>query len=448
MALTSPDSAQVAHYDTTVKAALDALGGGTGSAPSVSTNIPNFSFTSNVAITELRHEVPSIPTGGWNTTSGSCVLQFEFVSTGFFTANPTAHFAVGTRIDLDLIGTAVRGAGAAFGDLRGATEGTQTNPGAQIETWSNGLAGPDYRQLIPNASSPANKPLLDGVRYQCFIETVNAPNAMRFNRMVVARENALRSAWDVEVDTGYCIDSNQLYDASKTGFVFAYVFATNVTAWTLAFENMRVTWGPAFGIADSSNVDRLSRYGDTVYGDITFAGTSRKIKLDMSVGYNNWTAFTAAQEDTGCTVMVAPRGSAVNANFLATNRGVLTSFGYVSMGMVGAKSVIETLGVGGHVTPDIEIRPGTGLAMTFKSGQVWLPAATAHLATPTAITGPTVLGGPQALIMAQNPLSYESLSTPGVIQGFTGSGEIEFATRPLYGMLSYLLAELKAKGIL
>lgn len=384
---------------------------------------------------------------GWNTAAGSCYLQFEFKSTGYFVANPIGHFAVVARCDTAVIATAVRGQGAAFGDLRGAQEGTQTNPGAQLETWANGLAPTTNRYLIPNAASPANKPLQDGVLYRAQIESVRSSTSTRLMRLAVYRENAARAAFDLEFDTGYVTDDNVYSDITKSGLAFGFVFGSNLAVWNVLFSNIKIVWGPPpFHVGTS--IDRINRYGDTMEGNLSFVGGYRRIKVDMSGGYNLWTAFQATTALATSVVAIPGPGQTVS-NFLATNKDVLNVFGYIAIGMTDANGVIETLGIGGHSAPPVNIRPNGITAFSCTPGFAWLPASTRALnALSTALTGPTNVGGAQGLVMAQNVLDYEYMCTPGNVTTYLTTNAVENLFRPIFGVISHLISELRQKKMI
>lgn len=451
----------------TIKARLAVIAGGIGGTPIASalggTTIANFVMNSTTP--NGRVEFPDTIPAGWNLAPSTCYLQFEFTSTGFFAANPNAHFAIVTRADTAVIATAVRGMGAAVGNLTGAQEGTQVNPGAQAESWANGLAPATNRYLFPNASSPTDKKMLDGVRYRIQLESINSNSGIRLIRLAVYRANVARAAFDIEFDTGYVSDDNVYSDLTKSGLVFGYVSASNLSAWSVAFDSIRVVWGPP-PAQDSASIDRLSRYGDAMEGDLEFKGVKRKLKLYTYGAKSDWAAFQSNVPNTDTYVLAMPNGIApTTAKFLATNRDDLTgSFGYVDFGMESNSAAINTFGVGGHLQPDFSVKINAITTITFKNnagtGEAWLPSSTLALNATTVnvashkITGPFNLGGVNAVNMASstNPLDFESLSTDGVIRTFMSptptNAQVEVVVRPLFGILSELLSELKKKKII
>lgn len=440
-----------------IKARLNAVAGSLGGGAATilgGTALANFSM--DQATPNARVVFADTVPAGWNTQSSSCYVQAEFVATSYFAANPLGHFAIVTRCDTDVIATAVRGMGAAFGDLRGAQEGTQVYPGAQLETWANGLAPATNRYLFPNGASPLNKPLLDGVRYRVQIESVYSSTNTRMLRMSLARENAARAAFDLEFDTGYVPDDNVYSDISKSGLVFGIVASSNLVPWSIAFSNVKVVWGPP-PFHQAVQFDRVSRYGDYIEGDFVFTGNGRRIKVAVNAGYNNWTAVQASTAATPTTLMIIPSAGSTIANVLCTNNDVLGgAFGYAVLGMAGANATLETLGAGGHSNPPLLVKPGGTLAITFGPGTVTLPAATKALAAAaTNLAGPTNLDGVDSRAMGNNVLDYNALCGMGYITSLLTAGltaaqaeMVEIATRPLYGVLAQLLHELRQKKVI
>lgn len=440
-----------------IKTRLNAVAGGLGAGVAdILGGSTLANFTINQATPNGRVVFADTVPAGWNLQASSCYLQCEFVANSYFAANPLGHFALVMRCDTAVIATAVRGMGAAFGDLRGAQEGTQVYPGAQLETWANGLAPATNRFLFPNGASPVNKQLVDGVRYRVQIESVYSSTRTRMLRMSLSRENVARAAFDVEFDTGYVPDDNVYSDITKSGLVFGVVASSNLVAWSIDFSNVKVVWGPP-PFHQAVQFDRVSRYGDYIEGDMVFVGAARRIKVAVNAGYNNWTAVQASTINTPTTLMVIPSAGSTIANVLCTNADTFGgAFGYVVLGMAGANATLETLGAGGHSNPPLQIKPGGTLAVTFGPGTVTLPTATKALAAAAAnLAGPTNLDGVDSRIMGNNVLDYNALCGSGAITALLLAGltaqqaeMVEIATRPLYGVLGQLLHELRQKKVI
>ncbi len=353
--------------------------------------IPNFSIDTTTP--NDRVEFTDTSPAGWNLTSGSCYVQFEVVSNNYYAANPGGHWAVVARCDTDVIATVVRGAGAAVGNLTGAPEGTQTNPGAQVETWAGGLLPVTDRFLIPNAASPSNKALLDNIRYRFIIESVYTEAATRHIRLVCLRENIAKAAYDLEFDTGYVLDNNEYADMTKHGLVFAQVFEDNLVPWSLAFSNVRVVWGPA-PTQDSASIDRLSRYGASLDGDLIFTA-ARRIHAPSNAGPSLLNSLTVQSGtlNTATTLVVKPNGTSTTSNLLfSNNSSSTTTYQAISYGMTGVEGIIETFGFTAAVPVfGINIGIGNRIVSVLPTGMV-LTGDLAFSGNARRITGPANAG--------------------------------------------------------
>lgn len=422
-------------------------------SPPGGVTISDFSLTT---LTPADYVVfPDTAPAGWNLLAGSCYLQFEVVSTNYYAANPNGHWAAVVRADPDVIATAVRGAGCAVGNLIGAPEGTLTNPGAQIETWANGLLPVTNRFLIPNAHSPSNKTLLDNVRYRFIIESVYMESGTRHIRLVVLRANLSKAAFDLEFDTGYVIDDNQYADMTKQGIVFGQVFEDNLLPWSLDFSNIRVIWGPA-PTHNSSSIDRLSRYGASLDGDLSFTA-SRKIIFPFNAGPSLATSLTvqSSTPNTATAVVSKPNGTATASNMLFSNNSTsTTTYQAVTYGITGADGVIETFGLSA-TAPVLGINIGaSNRVATFKTTGMRLLNGTVDIGTAINYgSGLYNFGGANAdFHNTTNTLDIESICTVGVIRTFMSptptNEQVENSLRPLYCMFSELIADLRSKKVI
>lgn len=261
--------------------------------------VPNQIFS--YSTTNQRIEVFDTNPNNWNLGPSSMYVQFELVSNNFYAQNPNAHFAVILRCDTSTITTDTRGQGAVFGYLALAQEGSATNPCAQIETFADETLAPaGYRYLFPAAASAPGKPLAEGVRYRVHIESVVTQNLIRKIRLAVSRENQARSAYDLELDTGYVTDDNVYFDTTKQGLVFGAI-NTVPGAWSLDIQNIIITWEPA-PTDEAAHVDRFSRFGGTISGPVSIAGALNVSGGDIHADAVN--AYASSYIVTGATTPI------------------------------------------------------------------------------------------------------------------------------------------------
>jgi hypothetical protein len=313
---------------------------------------------------------------GWNTRPSKVTLDFEWISNSYFAANPIGHFAVATRVDTNVVNTAVFGAGIAVGDLSGADEGPAHFPCTVIETWANGVLPGDNR-LIPNTASPRNKLLEDGVQYRSIIESTVADNGQRYIRQRLYRFNVAEQAWETEVDTGDVLDSNAFYDTSKEGVLFAEVFADDLVPWSIEFTNIKVTWGPPRTVATEQR-DRMSKYGAELEGDLLFVGDGRRVLMhgtdSVPTNFPKWVRFQSREPGKGTSMVLTPPDGSQDAVFFAANNDNIISSKSVSLGMVGTTARIETLDLVGTGSPPLEIKIGSTLKATLSESELDLQA--------------------------------------------------------------------------
>lgn len=244
--------------------------------------IPNFTLTNSSAASNF---ISDTNPANWNIGPGAMTLQFELVSTNYYAANPSGHWAIAMRQDPALIATDPAGVGIASGNATGFPGGASSlNPTTLIETFAknppNLPTGDNF--LWPASEVARAYPLADGARYRYIITSTVTPDGAQYIRYRMWRKQVATGEWRAEVDTGDVLDHNNTYDASKTGILFAHVFASNLTAWSLSFENIRVTWD-ASGTIVPDVTTKLSRFGAELAGDINFAGlTPRSFRTDAA----------------------------------------------------------------------------------------------------------------------------------------------------------------------
>lgn len=259
-----------------------------------------------------RVEFTTINAGGWNLTSGTMMVEFDFLSTDFFAENPDAHLAVVLRCDTSVIATYVRGNGLLIGNATGAQEFTDHFPTTMIETWHNGLSPPaNQRYLIPGSEGYADKLLEDGVQYKMVVYSTVRPSGAKYVRYQVYRYNTPYSAWDLERDTGDVLDQNPFIDATKANLVFGYVF-TNPGAgpWTIDITNLKVRWGAAhqyaahvptwakFQIADLTGPNNIGGTAALAFADDAFDYDEVCTVGGIEAYLSNFTAGQKSQIET------------------------------------------------------------------------------------------------------------------------------------------------------
>lgn len=175
---------------------------------------------------------------GWNVGAGRMSFSADVQFNNYFANNPNGHMAIVLRQDPALVATAVRGQGVAIGNLVGAPEGTQTNPGIQAEAWSNGNA--QQNRLIPSTSAPTK--LADGVPYKILVESSVGHDGRKYVRYALYK--VVATGVDVVYDSGDVLDTLAGVDMTQSAVMVGHVFGAGGSGWDIAFTNAKVTWGP------------------------------------------------------------------------------------------------------------------------------------------------------------------------------------------------------------
>jgi hypothetical protein len=428
--------------------AIAAISGGSGPLPLGGTSHGSFVMTQSTP--NQRVTFTNTNPSGWNTGIGQMSVDFELVSTNFFAANPNAHVAIVLRNTTSLIATAVRGQGAAFGFNLGAF-----GPGAILETWMNSAGGPSDNWLPPNSNTANNLIMQDGVTYRFRIDAKKANDGCRYMRYRIYRKNTSTTGhggqqYTLENDTGDVLDNNTWADLTQTGLTFGYVFASNLSSWSLAFNNVTTTWGPA----ETPTTDvtaKMSKYGDYLYGDITTTGAQKlRVYTDATANWNNWFSVQTTATNLNSTLLVKPNGTATGANFAAVSTSTPSgAFQGVSYGIDATSALIQSAGFGGSPDPAIRVMIGNSISTIFNSNGLKIRNATSDLGQDSG-TFTTVynMNGANARYFVNNSaFDIESVCIPGTIASFAGStysaASIEGLLRPLYSMMSVLLGEVK-----
>jgi len=226
----------------------------------------------------------------------------------------------------------------------------------------------------------------------------------------------------------------------------------NLSTWSISFSNIRVVWGPA-NTQDSASIDRLSRYGADLDGDLKFTA-ARRIIAPSNAGPSLVNSLTAQSgtANTATTLVVKPSGTSTVANTLYSNNS-LSSVVYqaVSYGVSGADNIIETFGLSA-ATPNIGMNVGvSNRVVTFKPSSInFLGGSRDYGALINYNAGLSNFGGANAVSHnTTNTLNIDSICTSGVIASFMSATptnvQVENILRPLYCMFSELIADLRAK---
>lgn len=234
----------------------------------------NFSIDQNTV--NGRKEFLDTNPLGWNANAGRMDLQFDVMFNNYFTRNPTGHLALIMRCDTSTLGTAVRGQGMLFGNVSGATNGTDLVPSTQLETFFGSTSGPSAGNfLFKNSEGARSKGgLRDGVQFRVFVSATKTNSGSRHIRYSLWSWNATYQNWVHEVDTGDVLDHNTWADLTSYGLVFGHVFATAGQTWSIDFTNLKVTWGPCETFTPDQTT-KLSRFGAELEGNLKFIGPRR-----------------------------------------------------------------------------------------------------------------------------------------------------------------------------
>lgn len=187
---------------------------------------------------------------------------------------------------------------------------------------------------------------------------------------------------------------------------------------------------------------------------LTFPAARQVNVYCTSATWSDWTAFKSQTLNGATTVMAIPNGTSTTANFLATNNPGRTNFAYASFGMAGTRARLETLGVGGAASPDLDIAIGLATHAVSQTG-IKLQGKTAEIGpASTRLTGLNNLGGANAAAFVAAAFNYENPCTPGYIAGIlttagmaaASANAVETVLRPVYCHLSLHFADGQANG--
>lgn len=445
---------------TNVQAAIQELLDEVGTGGSSSYTPPTYGggtiadFTMTQSTPNGRIAFSTTNPAGWNTGVGKFVLQYEFVSSGYFAACPSGHVAVVTRCDTSQIATAVFGEGIWMGNLTGLTYMPQYYPAMGVETWANG-AMPNGNHVFSAATSPSNKLLQDGVKYRVIVTTSKQPNGNRYIRYELFQQTVeftgASTSWVLVHDSGDVLDHNTWADLTNDGLVFGNVLGENLTSWSIAFTNVTTTWGPAYGSTATDASTMESVYGKDMKGDLRFLNTGLRIKVNND-GTNGalWTAFQNYKANSATSIAALPNGTSTVSNSIYFNTSTPTSsYRAFTTGVSGNNAVLETFNLG-QSDPSLLINIGAGNTVgTFSTAGYTPVGASKAIGQASSVFGSIYnVNGYQAQYFTNNnAFDLESVSTIGTIQTFMSAtptnAQVENVVRPLYCMLSVILGELR-----
>lgn len=431
-------------------------------APYGGTSLTN--FTIDTSTPDRRVPFTNTFPTEWNIGPGRKTVDFEFVSNGFFAAEPDNHLAVVTRCDTSVIATDVRGAGAIFGDLTwSGFDGDQAKfkPTTIIEGWSRPNIALQ-RYLWPETTGPRNATLQDGVRYRWIIETTVQPNTdgvyIRY-RLYRQAQPTTKLAWDLLVDTGDVLDASNVSDMTKQGLVFGVAFPVTPAAWTIDIQNIQVTWGPCGNVVQDNSAS-LSKYGADLQGDINVLGTARRHRFATVGGPSLQDAYTfqSFTTDGATTAVFKPNGASTVANHLYSNNSSSTStYQALVVGMSGTAGLLETFGYSA-ADPQIGVNIGaSNRVATFKTTGINLLGGSKDIGQAIGYSS-YGWGGANATAYATGVgINVDNMCLQYTIRDYLASGGaltptqgdyIEVVLRPLWSLVSYLVKDLQNKKVI
>jgi hypothetical protein len=439
------------------------------SSTEVSQTFPGpFTFTASSPSNGRFQVVPTGgTTGGFNTTAGEMEVQFDWVSSAYFSGNDSngAHIAVVLRCDTDVISTYVRGQGMILGNVSGSGNGGAPNhPTTQIETWFNGLAAAG-NYLPPESGGYPENPLIDGQNYRCVVTSKVTPNGSSYIRYRLYRITTIYNStqYNLERDTGDLLDVNTYIDKTKSGLVFGQVFAnSSAPTWSFSISNVVVTWRPI-----TSNVTSTGTlpYDGALYGSRIMKGSTAGILneasgtfgikqtgtyavgLDLSTATHTSSAIRLKAGDK-----VSYEGTDVICSKFNQSNGYIEFYNGTTR-----RGYIDT-----YTGADISFNSAatlTGAANVWSGNNSFTNGiAVAGASTKIGTAIPSFynlqnLGGANAhALIDYVTLDVDSICTVGVISSYIGgsysAANIEGVLRPLWSMVSVLVQNLQAKKVI
>jgi len=315
--------------------------------------LPAFSFTTSE---EAVEEFPTTQPSGYNGEWGTQIVEFDFISTGYFEHNPSGHIAVVLRSEANP--EAVRGRGL----LIGSSPAVAYGPTTQLETWFNSIEGVPVgaEELIPNTEGYSDKLLADDQIYRVVVYASNRGWANRFIRYQLYKFDVVRAAWDLERDSGDVKDFNIWADPNASAVTFAHVFGNNVDTWEVEFSNVKIRWvaGNWEAATEQPTWLRAAASEDNFDGNLdaslTFLGDSRRVRVKSNYTGADLPKNTAVQSRDANTVtdfIAIPNGTAVGANFLAFSKSGMTTSNITLIGSNNGRNELKAIAVGEACNP-------------------------------------------------------------------------------------------------
>ncbi len=404
--------------------------------------------------------------GPWLTGQGRCSLSFDFTSTNYFSANPLAHFVMAVRHN-NSITTSNDGHGAGIGNTSGfagfGNEGNNSSPVLFLETFYGATPPASNNYVWVNAEDSRVGAFVDGTTYRMTIDSTRAYDGSMYIRGRAWQQVSIggTTVWQLIVDTGDNLDSNSYATFLQSGIIFAMVFGSSLTNWTLAFTNIACTWSDAGAPCDDQST-KVSRYGGQLYGALQYgtltytdtnilgaetgnansyvqriiqnanagASASADIIVSNNLGaagsyYGDFGINSSTFSGTGsfslpnATYLYAANGDLVIGTYTANGIHIVVGNGATDSASV-ASSGLWTFNQGVNLagtTSPMELAGSVGL-----SGQVFTSSGPG--ATPTWSSAGSSMVYPGAGIPSSTGATW------GASYGVTGSGSVVLSTSP------------------
>ena len=197
--------------------------------------------------------------------------------------------------------------------------------------------------------------------------------------------------------------------------------------------------------------------GLTIPNTLTLMGTAPRVLINYNASTNLTANTTVASgtTNTATNLVFKPNGSstAASVSFVGSS-DPSTNYPAMTVGVSGGVGQIQSFGLGSFSAPNIQINIGATIAEFSTAGISVLGASTKiGQAITTLGAGVTNWGGTNAQALNSTlSLDVDNFSVAGVIASFlTGTytaANIETVVKPLWSLLSCLVADLKNKKVI
>lgn len=244
-----------------------------------------------------RIDLTTASTGSFETEAHTLEVQMDFVSTSWFSGVETyglGNLFVTLHQDTALLGVSPRGHAVIMGAVAGAVTEDRTPyiyPTAAGMTLMHDTASTNDNALFLGSEVPPQDKLTDGITYRLIVSSTLDHESRKWMRYRLFKKQTGQHSegfFELIRDTGDMLDFNTWADFSKTGIYIAVSGTSgSVPTWSIAFSNMKVSWGPP---KPPTTVYRLPRYGtDGYYGMFpTYGGTIGDYQSNIT-GWTNTT---------------------------------------------------------------------------------------------------------------------------------------------------------------